>query len=115
MSIRRIVAGLIVLSVLAVGVAGCACAPGGIAPSNIPLEGRKFRVLGDVRGTDNNIWLFGVLPVSGANNTGTALDKAIRKRQADALINITVDTYFQNWILFTRRATSVRGQAIKFE
>jgi hypothetical protein len=115
MDIRKVVIALVASSVLVAGATGCATAPGGIAPSNIPIEGRKFRVLGDVRATDSNIWLFGVIPVSGANNVRTALDKAIRKKQADALINITVDAYDQWWILFTRRATSVHGQAIKFE
>ena len=115
MGSRRCVVSFVVLSVLLATFVGCACKPGGIAASNIPIEGRKFRVIGDTSATDNCVRLFGCIPLSGANVLRTALDRAIRKRQADALINITVDSYHQNWIIFTRTATSVHGQAIKFE
>lgn len=94
---------------------GCVNSPGGIAPSNIPLDGREYRAVGDVATSSSSIWLFGFLPVSSPNSIRAAMDSAIRQRSADALINITVERYTQFWILFTRHVTSVRGTAIQFE
>jgi hypothetical protein len=94
---------------------GCINAPGGIAPSNIPLEGREYREVGLAASSDSSIRLFGILPVSGSNTIRQAMDAAMRQRSADALIDITVESYTQYWILFTRDVTSVRGTAIQFE
>jgi hypothetical protein len=93
----------------------CIYRPGGIAPSNIPLEGRSYRVVGETASTDSAVRLLGILPVSGSNTTRQALDAAIRRRSADALIDITVEHYTQYWILFSRHVTAVRGLAIQFE
>ncbi len=94
---------------------GCINSPGGIAPSNIPLDGRSYRPVGQVASSDSSVRLFGILPVSGSNTIRQALDAAMRQRSADALIDITVESYTQYWILFTRHVTSVRGTAIQFE
>lgn len=94
---------------------GCINVPGGIAPSNIPLDGRDYHAVGPVATSSSCIRLFGVLPVSSPNTIRAALDSAIRQRSADALIDITVERYTQYWILFTRHVTSVRGTAIQFD
>jgi hypothetical protein len=94
---------------------GCVHRPGGIAASNIPLEGREYRKIGPTAASDSSVWLFGILPVSGSNTTRQALDAAIQKKSADALIDITVEYYVHFWILFVRHVTSVRGTAIQFE
>ena len=107
----RILLSVCVLSLLS----GCINSPGGIAPSNIPLEGRHYRVVGETASSSSSIWLFGLLPVSSPNSIRAALDAAMRKRSADALIDITVERYTQYWILFVRHVTSVRGLAIQFE
>lgn len=109
-------AGIVISCAVLVGLlAGCIHRPGGIAPSNIPLDGRSYRVVGPATASDSSVWLFGILPLSGSNNIEEAINKAIHSRQADALIGITVESYDQWWILFSRHVTSVRGQAIQFD
>ena len=111
---KHVVKTMLVAAVL-LAAAGCVHMPGGIAPSNIPLEGRKYRVIGDVTQTDNSIWILGLFPVTGSNTTRGAIHDALREKNADALIGVTVESYNQYWILFSRHATMVHGQAIKFE
>jgi hypothetical protein len=94
---------------------GCIHQPGGIAASNVPLDGRAYHVIGETEASDNVIRILGLIPITGSNKTRVALNEAIRRRDADALINITVELYTQNWILFTRTATAVYGTAIKFD
>lgn len=103
------------LIVLAVGVlAGCGTTPGGVAPSTTPLEGRNYTVIGKTVGTDSRIKLFGVLPISGSNTTRGGIESAQRRVGADALIDVTVDGYYQYWILFSRDITRVEGLGIRF-
>lgn len=94
--------------------AGCATIPGGLTPSNTPLEGRSYKVLGFTEGTDSRICLLGIIPVSGGNHIRDALRSATRKINADALIEITVEAYHQYWILFSRDVTRVEGIGIQF-
>jgi hypothetical protein len=116
MSHRANLVARVLLPVIAISLlSACMYRPGGIAPSNIPLEGRSYRQVGETAATDSCIRLFGFLPVSGSNTIRQALDAAIQKRSADALIDITVEGYFQFWILFTRTVTAVRGTAIQFD
>lgn len=102
---------------LLIGLFASACMhmPGGVAASNVPMDGRHYRVVGDTAATDSSVWLFGILPISGSNTTEAALREAIRRKDGDALINITVEAYTQFWILFVRHVTEVRGTAVKFE
>jgi hypothetical protein len=109
--VARVLLPVITISLLS----ACIYQPGGIAPSNIPLDGRSYRVVGETASTDSAIRLFMVLPVSGSNSTRQALDAAIRQRSADALIDITVEHYTQFWVLFSRHVTAVRGTAIQFD
>lgn len=99
----------------AAGLVGCAHTPGGIAPSNVPIDGRKYRVVGHARSTDSVVKLFGILPLSGSNSISGAMSDCIRSRQGDAMINITSEGYSQFWILFTRKIILVQGDVIKFE
>jgi hypothetical protein len=116
MSERTKVVTRILLAILVVSlVGGCIYRPGGIAPSNIPLEGRSYRKVGETGSTDSSIWILGILPVTGSNTIRESLDAAMRKRSADALIDITVETYTQFWIVFARHVTAVRGTAIQFD
>jgi starvation-inducible outer membrane lipoprotein len=94
---------------------GCATMPGGIAASSTPLEGRKYTVLEKTSATSNCIRLLGVIPISGSNNTRSAIDKAARYVGGDALIDVTVEGFNQYWILFSRDVTYVEGIGIRFE
>ena len=105
----------VAVSGLLLWLTGCMSLPGGVAPSNTPIEGRKYQVLGRTAATDSWIGLFGFIPIWGSNRISNAMDAAIRKKGGDALIEVTVDCYFQYWILFTRMATRVEGVAIRFE
>jgi starvation-inducible outer membrane lipoprotein len=94
---------------------GCATMPGGIAASSTPLEGRKYTVLERTSATSNCIRLLGIIPISGSNNTRSAIDKAARYVGGDALIDVTVEGFNQYWILFSRDVTYVEGIGIRFE
>jgi len=94
---------------------GCLAVPGGIAPSTTPIDGRDYLILGAVSQSDSRIRLFGVIPVTGANRIQEAVDDCLRAKAADALINVTVDAYFEHWIVFSREVTKVNGTAIRFK
>jgi len=93
---------------------GCAMMPGGIAASTTPIDGRAYTNLGRKVQTDSRIYLLGLIPVSGANTTRDAIDKAVRSKGGDAMINVSVETYGQYWVLFTRYTTRVEGDVIRF-
>ena len=89
MSLSRII--MLCLS-LVLFCGGCTRLPGGIAASNIPLTPGSYIPIGEVSATDCKVNLLGIIPVSGGNQLHQALDKAKRKENADALIEITVVT-----------------------
>ena len=94
--------------------AGCAHFPGGLAASSTPLEGRKYTVLGQTKGSDSYVLLFCILPVTGANTIRRAMDRACAKAGGDALIDVTVESHSEFWLLFARYVTTVEGTAIRF-
>ncbi|MDO9528411.1 MAG: hypothetical protein Q7J27_04535 [Syntrophales bacterium] len=59
--------------------------------------------------------LLGLIPLTGSNSTKDALNKAIKKAGADALIDVTVDGYNQWFIILSRVVTKVEGTGIRFE
>ena len=100
--------------ILACFIAGCVHYPGGIAPSTTPIEGRSYIVLGDVEGTDSYVLLLGFIPIFGSNSTKEAIKDALESENADALIEVTVESNVQWWILFIRQVIRVEGKAIRF-
>ena len=94
---------------------GCACIPGGISASGTPLNNKPYHTLGYTSATDSRFLLLGNIPITGSNSTKDALNKAIKKAGADALIDVTVDGYNQWFILFSRVVTKVEGTGIRFE
>ncbi len=113
MKLKTCLKSLVLLSGLAM-LQGCAHLPGGIAACNTPLEGRKYTILGKTEATDSRICLLGILPVTSANSVRAALDKAVVRVDGDALIDITVESYFHYWILFSKDIVKVEGTAIRF-
>ena len=109
---RVFVCGVFLIGLL--GLSGCAMTPGGVAASSTPLEGRDYINLGRAVQTDSRVYLLGFIPVSGANYTRDAIDKAVRSRAGDAMTDITVESFTQYWILWTRVATRVDGNVIRF-
>jgi hypothetical protein len=104
-----------VVALLMVVTAGCAHMPGGIAPSSTPLEGKTYVELGEATGTDSAVYLLGIIPLTGSNTTPDALADAVASRNGDALINVTVESYYQYFIVFSRAVTTVQGDVIKFK
>lgn len=98
----------------AVLTAGCMHRPGGIAPSTKPLAPGGYTELGKVRGQDCVYHLLGLIPVTGGNEMRNAIEDALRTKPfADALVEVTVDGYFQYFILFSRACTQVYGTAVE--
>jgi hypothetical protein len=103
---------IIVLSLLLLS--GCYHHAGGIAPSTKPLSPNGYTIIGKVEGRDCVYHLLGLIPLSNGNELREALADAMNKRPyADALIEVTADTYFQWWLLFTRGCTQVYGTAVQ--
>ncbi len=94
---------------------GCATSPGGISDSNTPLYSKPYTVIGDTEGSDSWYAILGFIPVTPGNSLREAVKDAKRKVGADALIDITVDSYTQFWILFARRVTEVHAKGIRFK
>ncbi len=94
--------------------AGCTMVPGGVAPSNTPINGRSYTELGMADRTDSRVYLLGVIPVTGANTIRDAINDAIQSKNGDALINVSVESYSQWWIILSRHVTRVQGDVIRF-
>ena len=108
-------------AMLAIGVlgavvllSGCAMMPGGIAASNTPLHDREYMVVAPVRNTSSRVYLLQFIPVTSANTTRAAIRAAINQHGGDAMTDITVEHYVQNWILFSRHVTRVEGNVVRF-
>ena len=94
--------------------AGCIHQPGGIAPSTKPLAPGGYTELGQVRGQDCVYHLLGLIPITGGNETRHAVADALHtKILADALVEVTVDGYYQYFVLFSRACTQVHGIAVE--
>lgn len=92
---------------------GCAHTSGGIASSTIPLEAGSYRILGEVKGGDCQYKILGIIPVSGGNETHSALEDALSEiPDTTALIQVSSDTYSQYWILWSNHCTQVYGTAV---
>lgn len=106
---------ILIIAILAMLALGCARLPCGIAASTTPINGRPYTVMGRAESKDSRVLLLGILPISGANSIRGAIDKAVRSRGGDAMINVTVEYYYSNWILFAKHVTRVDGDVIRFQ
>ena len=106
---------LAALAILALTASGCTMNPGGVAASTTPIEGRAYTNLGRTVETDSRIYLLGFIPITGANHTSDAINRAVRERGGDAMIRVTVESYSQFWLILTRFVTRVEGEVIRFE
>lgn len=107
---------LLLLGMLVFAVSGCGHISGGVAPSNIPLTPNSYSELGPVHGESCLYYFLGLIPVTKGNETKDALDDALKQRaETSALINITADTFAQNFLLLSRMCTQVNGIAVKLK
>ncbi len=98
---------------LALFATGCTRLPGGVAPSNIPLEQGGYREIGPVAASDCKVNLLGIIPISGSNSVADAVRSALRKEsQADALVNITIDVVSKYFILWSSVCTEIHATAV---
>lgn len=115
---RRIALTSLLAWILSLSV-GCAHLPGGIAASTTPINGRSYTEVGHRIGSDSYILLLGLIPIQGSNYVDAALRDALagvdRDDSADALIEVTVTSHFQWWVLFTRFTIEVHGIGIQFD
>jgi hypothetical protein len=104
-----------VLAIACLGLGGCSHMAGGVAASNVPING-PYSIMGPAKGTDCQVRLLGIFPVSGSNNTITAVKKAQSSVQgANALVNLGVDTWTHHWILWSSHCTEVRATAVSLQ
>ena len=111
----QLVKNLMLFFILGAIVTACTHTPGGVAPSNTPIEGREYTILDRAVETDSLIRILGIIPISDPNDTEDAINEAIKQHDGDALIDVTVEGYSQWWILFTRQVTEVKGNVIRFK
>ncbi|MBW2395817.1 MAG: hypothetical protein JRG95_16285 [Deltaproteobacteria bacterium] len=105
---------IVLVAILALGLASCARYPGGVAASNVPIGQNGYDVLGLVSAADCKVNLFGILPVSGGNQVSDAIKLALAHQpNADALIGVTVDRVVKYFILWSQVCTEVRATAVR--
>ena len=109
MRLARFIVVMLSLSVLTLG---CTRMPGGVAASNIPLEPGGYTVIERVSASDCKVDLLGLIPVSGGNRLDQAMQKARRKANAHALVDISVDRAVKFFILWSQVCTEVRATAV---
>jgi hypothetical protein len=109
MKIRRSTLAFGLLALVA-----CAHAPGGVAPSNIPLAPGSYDVLGEVEGQDCLYHLLMLVPLGTGNKVRDAMREALESKEgADALVNLSVDHYDRFGLLLSWECTTVNGTAVK--
>ena len=93
---------------------GCFHTAVAIAPSSEPLAPGSYDKLGSVSGQDCLWKLFGLIPFTTGNTLGGAMGDAIAENgAADALVQVTADSFTQYWIVVSRECTQVDGIAVK--
>lgn len=104
---------LLLVTVLAVLASGCIRAPVAMMPSTKPLAPGSWTELGPVEETDCLWYLFSFIPITSGNNMQGAMSDAIKRMKGDALIQVTAETYYQNFIVVARYCTIIQGIAVR--
>ena len=110
----RVLSKMAFAALVFVLISGCAMMPAGIAASSTPICGREFRQLGRVVASDTSMALLGVIPITGSSTIRDALDKGVKSRNGDAMINITVESYTWYFIVLSTHTTRIEGDVIQF-
>lgn len=107
------VLGFAALSMLS----GCMSAPGGIAPSTVPITSKDSYtvVKRGALGTDTGVTFLGI-PMGPAPSAYKALQDVKKSTGADALINVTGENKYRYFFfLVCVQEMAVTGDAIKFQ
>ncbi len=82
--------------------------------STKPLKPGGFEILGETSDSDCLWSLFGIIPITSGNSLAGAVRGAISKKAgADAMVQVTADWFYQNWIVISRTCTQVDGIAVR--
>jgi len=112
--VLKINAKVLCAGLAAAALLGCIRTPGGVAASSTPLNGRPYEILGPAYGAETQYHILGFIPTGKAALVEHAMAEAKRTTGADALIEVTVETYRKDFVVFASTTTEVRGKAIKF-
>ena len=86
----------------------------GYISTNIHASTDGYTVIGPAYGIDCRWGLLGVIPLSGGNETRRAVEQAIQGTHgADALVNVSTDTFSQYWLVVSRHCTEVHATAVQ--
>lgn len=92
---------------LVAALSGCIRTPIGMMTSTKPLAPNSYQELGPVEETDCLWYLFSFIPITTGNNLQGAMAGAIKKSGGDALIQVTAETYYQNFLFVVSRYCSI--------
>lgn len=89
-----------------------------IDPTSLLKSGRPYKELGPASGDACRYFLLAIIPW-GNSSFSTAVDKALKEKDGDALINVTVSSSLYGFIpiynIFSYTCTTVSGIAVKYE
>lgn len=113
----RTILRLIPLALLALATTGCITATGGIAVSNMPVEGRKYEVIGPAETTVSwwavDIGVIG-LPLSDPP-VNEAQSRLMDENQGDALVNLRYWTDRSMFLfIVSRHRFHLKADVIRF-
>lgn len=87
-------------------------------PGTLLRNSQPYREIGPAEGQACRFFVLAVLPF-GDSSFSTAVEDALTKYNADALLNVTVSSSLYGFIpiynIYSYTCTNVRGIAIKFE
>lgn len=92
---------------------GCSTTPVGLTSAITPLDDKIITEnLGKVEGRDSTFSVFGLFMV-GTPDIARAVDKAIRAKDGDTLINVRCYEVYRYYILLSTTTVVVQGDAVK--
>lgn len=104
---------LLLLALIVGLMPGCIRSPVAMIASTRPLEQGGYVELKPVEELDCIWYLLGIIPISSGNNLQSAIRDAIRRSGGDALIQVTAETFYQNFILVSRYCSIVQGIGVR--
>ena len=108
---RRLVSAL-VLCALTGWLAACTT-PGAIAPSTMPVPG-KYVELGAAEESSSCGLMILIIPVKNPKPVADVIEDMIKSRGGDALIEVSSESTFSSFLLFTTSCVEIRGKVVKF-